>query len=296
MLRRALWAANLALLVLLTYLVADTVVSALGTRGGSDSEAAAALRPTEEGLSEPVGMGESAVILNRNIFGVSVRFPQGPQPARRPAPAPPPAPPRLRLKLLGTIVADTPLARAVILDEGSGTQDVYALGDTVQGARLDRIEQHAVHLVRGSQREMLELDFPPSAGGPAPATSEPERSVSRRPRSGTTRRQPPPAHVVDRRRMAERVQSIAEVLTSPGVKPYRESGQIRGLLVPSVSSDRVRNLSGLRPGDVVSAVNGTVVVSAEQARRAIEEATKGSVLRLTLLRDGTERVVAYHLN
>ncbi len=294
MLRRALWAANLALFVLLGYLVADTVVSVFGTGGPGERGAAAALRPAAEPVSEPVGMTGSAVILNRNVFGVSVRFPRGPQPVAERRRVPPPAPPKARLKLLGTVVADSPLARAVILDEGSGRQDVYALGETVQGARVARIEPHAVHLLRGPVEEVLELDFPPA--GPAPPGGAAERSGFGSQFGGAPSPSASAGRAAGRQSMAKRVNSIADILTSPDVQPYRVDGRIRGLLVSRVRDAQSRDLSGLQEGDVVSAVNGIILSSAEQARRAIEEAMDGSVLRLTLLRNGTERVVAYHLN
>ncbi len=159
--RRALWMANIVLLVLLGYLVADTVAGGLGAGREGEKEKERVSRKAARTVAEPVGMVGSAAILNRNVFGVHVRSRRERQEetTSRATPAPAPAPPSLRLKLLGTVVADASLARALILNEASGTQGIYALGETVQGARLERIEPHAVHLVRGSREEVLELKF-----------------------------------------------------------------------------------------------------------------------------------------
>jgi serine protease Do len=65
-------------------------------------------------------------------------------------------------------------------------------------------------------------------------------------------------------------------------------GVKEGVLVSSVDRTSVAEQVGLRPGDVITAINGDVVASPSEASQAIRRAPAGSTLELRVTRDKKE--------
>lgn len=63
----------------------------------------------------------------------------------------------LKLELLGTVSGNERDARAIIVDEKEKRQDIYHVGDAVQGAVIEAIERGKVILRVGDRREILLL-------------------------------------------------------------------------------------------------------------------------------------------
>lgn len=82
-------------------------------------------------------------------------------------------PTKLKVSLMGTVSGDEPDARAIIADDLKKQQDIYQVGDTVQGALIRAIERGRVILhVNGVDEELTLADR--EGGGPAyePPASE----------------------------------------------------------------------------------------------------------------------------
>lgn len=95
------------------------------------------------------------IIIARNLFGVSPQSTPGASSAT--GVGGPSASARLGLVLMGTI--DDPLgaSRAIFLDKKTGRQQLYRLGDKVQGASLEEIGRGKATLVAGGRREVFDL-------------------------------------------------------------------------------------------------------------------------------------------
>ncbi len=63
----------------------------------------------------------------------------------------------LDLILLGTIIGEANESRAIILEKGKKTQDIYQLGDMVQGAILKEIARGKVVLNYNNKDEILDM-------------------------------------------------------------------------------------------------------------------------------------------
>lgn len=73
----------------------------------------------------------------------------------------------LNLTLLGTVTGNDLDARAIIVDNKAKQQDLYRVGDTVQGAFVDSIERGKITLdVNGKKEALLIKDR--EGGGPGP--------------------------------------------------------------------------------------------------------------------------------
>ncbi len=108
----------------------------------------------EEGR-KGAGRAGYQVIIARNLFGVSQK--SALQASEATGVGGPSASARLGLVLMGTI--DDPLgtSRAIFLEKKSGRQQLYRLGDRVQGASLEEIGRGRVTLVAGGRREVFDL-------------------------------------------------------------------------------------------------------------------------------------------
>jgi serine protease Do/serine protease DegQ len=71
--------------------------------------------------------------------------------------------------------------------------------------------------------------------------------------------------------------------------------QITGAVIAAVASGSPADKAGLKVGDVITAFNGKPVQSAGQVRNAIGLLRVGEEVKLTILRDGHERIVTVRL-
>lgn len=126
--------------------------------------------PAEEVAEErPVGKkveikrqgNDYRIVISRNIFGAAldkkVEEPK-PEPVQELQPT------KLKLTLMGTVSGSEKDSRAIIADEVSKKQDIYAVGDTVQGALIKSIERRRVVLQVSGKHEVL--DIKEREGGP----------------------------------------------------------------------------------------------------------------------------------
>jgi hypothetical protein len=95
------------------------------------------------------------IIIARNLFGVSPQSTTAANGAM--GVGGPSASARLGLVLMGTIDDTFGGSRAIFLDKKSGRQQLYRLGEKVQGASLEEIGRGRVTLVAGGRREVFDL-------------------------------------------------------------------------------------------------------------------------------------------
>jgi type II secretory pathway component PulC len=103
------------------------------------------------------------IIVDRNIFQAVITKAD----IKEAEPAPEAvAPTTLQLSLMGTISGSERDARAIISDDKKKQQDIYQIGDSIQGALIKTIERgRVVLLVNGADEELLLKDR--EGGGPA---------------------------------------------------------------------------------------------------------------------------------
>ena len=113
-------------------------------------EKVVALKDVETRAAKSLETPEFSMIVERNIFGATEKV------------EPPPVEKKmeqienleettLQLSLLGTIAGDSASARAIILDQRKRSQDIYRVGDSVQGAEIRQILRGKVVLRHGGK-------------------------------------------------------------------------------------------------------------------------------------------------
>lgn len=109
------------------------------------------------------------IILKRNIFQASLEaVPVEPEEPEEPEEL---EPTKLQLTLFGTITGDEQDARAIIVDGRKKEEDIYYLGDAVQGAFIRKIERGKVVLEVNGRNEVL-LIKEREGGGPGAPTPQ----------------------------------------------------------------------------------------------------------------------------
>ncbi len=209
----------------------------------------------------------------------------------------------LKLLLRGTSSHNDPIrARALIADEG-GDERVYKVGDVVPGnVRVQHIYPDRVVLNTNGRIEVLRLRTPgvagltrapagAPAGGGAPAPSfgfAPPAAGANAPGSGGVNPMVVSAPIDWE---AVRQQAIADpsaIARQFSVLPVMVNGKLAGVRVSSNVHGNLLVQAGLKPDDVVTAVNGRRLTSIESGYEALESLKSAGAVTLTVDRDGSE--------
>jgi len=94
------------------------------------------------------------IIIDRNIFGAAL---EKNAEDNESAPAEELQPTKLKLSLMGTVSGTAEDSRAIILDDTTRKQDIYSVGNTVQGAQIRSIERRKVVLRVNGRDEVLNI-------------------------------------------------------------------------------------------------------------------------------------------
>jgi len=208
-------------------------------------------------------------ILRANLFGQAA-----PTPGSGNAPVT-----NMSLVLAGVIAhADEKLGFAML---GSSATDikVYRVGDSVPGgARLSSVLVDRVLLDRGGTLEALMIP-PVIAGGSAPLVSTPP---------------PAPGSSVARVQQVLRDNPalIGQVIQrQPVISP---EGKLRGMRVYPGTNAQAFNRLGMRPGDLVTAINGTTLEDQTRGEEIFNSLSGAAEARVTVIRNGSP--LELHLN
>lgn len=214
-------------------------------------------------------------IISQNLFGAYQATPGAQNAAEAPET-------RLSLTLIGILSATQEHESRALIGSSNGDEKPYAVGDDViSGVSLQAIFPDRVILSRGGALETLRLnkDAPITATAAAPTSS-----VS----SGTAQ-------------MLSQVRD--QILTDPSkasqyirVQPANVDGQLRGFRVYPGRERGAFNQLGLRPGDLVTQVNGIQLDDSQKALQMLTELSKANSISLTVERGGQSQNFNVTLN
>jgi general secretion pathway protein C len=191
----------------------------------------------------------------------------------------------LNLKLIGVLADDRePYSRALIAQ--SGEEHAYAVGDLVGGVVLQAIFPDRVILSRNGRLETLRLERDTaSAGGDSAA----------------------PAVVSTDERTPSAVPALAqirdEVLKDPArasdyvrVQPANIGGQLKGYRVYPGKDRAAFSAAGLRPGDLVTSVNGVQLDDPAKALQMLGDLGQAGQVNLVVERGGQSQNISINLS
>jgi len=231
--------------------------------------------------AKPVDLQQVAAL---HLFGDAARAPA--EQVEAPVSAPETA---LNLTLKGLIAVDNQEQALAIIAQGSGDEQAYRVGDSVPGgAKLHEILADRVILQRGGRFETLTLPKEKVTDG---ADNTPPRSpvTSRPPRPGLTPngRYGPGAQQL--KAMRERLlKNPQEAMQMINAQPVMDGGQMKGYRVTPGRDRRLFSSVGLRPGDIVTSVNGIPLSDPAQMGQLFDQLTSARPLDVTVERGGRQ--------
>src|SRR6185437_8407326 len=253
-------------LAVLLAIQAAFIVTGLG--GAGRSKAAGAGRVVAS-ARHSVDVGS---IVNAHVFGFAK-----PEASNNPGEA---RPTTLPLVLTGIISADDPQNGLAILGQTTQSAKVFAVGDNVPGgAKLHSVFNDRVLIDRGGgQLETLMLPRQAMPGGAPPSTSA----------------LPMESPVSDRMRklITEQPSLMADVMRP---QPVFANGKQTGYRVYPGRNRQAFLRLGLRPGDLVTAINGTPLDDPEHGQQIFNTLGSSSEAHVTVQRNGQQQDVILNL-
>ncbi|MEA3435584.1 MAG: type II secretion system protein N [Thermodesulfobacteriota bacterium] len=188
----------------------------------------------------------------------------------------------LKLKLWGTVSGLGGQTYAVIEEAKSRQQNLYKVGDAVQTATVKMVFREKVILSVNGKDEVLEIEeIRGSAGGRRPPQTPPR-----------SRRQ---KITLKRSQIESSVKNVNELMKQVKIRPHTENGQAAGLMLSSIQRNSIFRRMGLRSGDVITGVNGSSLVSVDDALKIYENMKTSSNMSIEIKRRGRNRTIDYNI-
>ena len=238
-----------------------------GPRGPPQHTGRAALQRDEALRAHALDL---AVITNAHLFGAP------PQELRDGANAPQTSMP---LVLTGIIAGNDPQNGLAILGQSAQSAKVYAVGDNVPGgAKLHSVYTDRVVIDRNGQLESLALPRQTSPNAPPPsAAALPNENPS----------------IERMRRMITEQPGLLTDVMRP--QPVIDHGRMNGFRVYPGRNRMAFMRLGLRPGDQVTAINGTPLDDRDRSDQILHTLGSSSEARVTVIRNGQSQDLTLNL-
>lgn len=218
----------------------------------------------------------------KGLFGQAPETGQGAD-----APAEPVRETRLDLTLKGVLAKEGSDRKLALIARGGKKEEVYRVGDRVQGAEIVRIETRRVILLRNGVTEALNLEVKQleggrsALGGSGGAAGEGIRKTGKHQRT------------VPRETLDRELGNLPKLLQQAKAVPHSRNGEQVGFRVVNIQSGSVFEELGVKEGDVIRSVNGTPIRTPQEALKTYQKLRTADRFRLDVLRDGQQVTLNY---
>ena len=192
----------------------------------------------------------------------------------------------LKLELKGTITGDPKHSFAIIEDNDKKKQDLYRLNDTIKDAKLVKILEDKVIILRNGQEEALLMAFEDTMPDRKFLKKKAARSVERI--SGTKYR-------LDREAVTDAMGDLTQFMSQLSLKPHYVSGKPAGFQISKIKPGSLISKMGLRNGDVIKNINNMTIDSPEQAIEVYQQLQNESSLSIEVERRGRKKTYTYEI-
>jgi general secretion pathway protein C len=264
---------SLALAALIAVELARIAISVLG--GGPVKSPQPVLRNTRP-VAPSAGLDIQGVVA-AHLFGVATVDPATQDPANAP-------PSTANLVLAGTIATQDPKRGVAIISDG-GPSKVYSVGDMVGGASLHSVYLDHVILDRSGALETLLLPrlLGPGMHGPP---------VVRRLGGADPRTV---AAVDNIRRMVQQDPTILDQVMRTVPSYDNTAGKLRGFRAYPGRNRQIFGKLGLKPGDLVTAINGTALDDPQRSQEVFNTIQTSDHVSVTIERGGQKQEITLNI-
>jgi general secretion pathway protein C len=196
------------------------------------------------------------------------------------------------LVLVGVLALDDPAIGIAMIADDSGDQRAYRVGQSLPGgSALRGVFADRVLLDRGGREESLSLRQPetPAAGAAAAAPGSAAAPMAMIAPGGPVIAN---AATVDWADVRKQLETDPEQLARQvRVMPVIEGGTVVGMRLSGGAAAPLIARAGLRPDDVVTAVNGISVRDVGRAQQILASVRSADRVSVTVRRDGQEQTL-----
>ena len=187
---------------------------------------------------------------------------------------------RLRLTLKGVFASDGKSDGWAIIADPKGKEDSYSIGDPLPGgAKLAEIYPDRIILDRNGRFETLKLPKMQGRQSSAGSAARSNRSYG----AGNAR-----AAAAFNRYRNEVKRNPSSFLNYVRATPARKNGRFIGFRLQAGKQRGALNELGLKPGDIVTSINGVKIDAPAKGMKAMQALGEGDNVNITLLRGGEE--------
>jgi general secretion pathway protein C len=249
------------------FLVADLT-------GGARPAGETAMADTATVSLAPRPRLDISALVAANLFGAEAADPQAVTAATS-----------LPLVLAGVLANSDPALGVALVGESAAAARVFRVGDTLPGgARLQAVQADRILIESAGRTEALMLPRQSSGGtAPPPVAGAPARA-------GATAEQ---AILQARARMVQAGNSVVGDIIRP--QAVLADGRQQGYRVYPGANPSAFGRLGLRPGDLVTAVNGTPLDDPTQSATIFSTLGDSGSARLTVMRNGRQQDLTLNL-
>jgi general secretion pathway protein C len=208
----------------------------------------------------------------------------------------------LHLDLVGTITGNMESPLAIIDNLNEKKQDLYKVGDNIEGASIFEIERNKVFLKNNDRIEVLVSfeekeekeapEFPPSY---PPSNHSASTGREKRDFGKAVKKTGVDKWKLSRKDVTDILGDVNNFMTQVAVNPYFESGKPAGFRISRIQSDSLLRNIGLRNGDIIKRVNGLSIETPEQAFEAYKQIQNEPVIRIDIQRQRQEKTLTYEI-
>src|SRR3984885_13092377 len=265
---------SLALAALIAVELARIAITLLG--GGPVKSPQPVLGNLAPRTGQHAGLDIQSVV-SAHLFGVATADPSTQDPANAP-------PSTSNLALSGTIATQDPKRGVAIISDG-GPAKVYSVGDNVGGASLHSVYLDHVILDRGGALESLIL---PRLMGPGMHG----RPITRRGGGADPRTA---AAVQNIRQLVQQDPSILDQVMRTVPSYDSAAGKLRGFRAYPGRNRQVFNKLGLKSGDLVTAINGTVLDDPQRSQEVFNTIQSSDHVTVDVERGGQKQQITLNI-
>lgn len=211
-------------------------------------------------------------VVSAHLFGIATADPNAQDPANAPQST-------ANLLLAGTIATQDPKRGVAIISDG-GPAKVYSVGDIVGGATLHSIYLDHVVLDRGGNLETLLLPRQLLGGG-APRRSESNSRTA--------------AAVDNIRHMVQQDPGLLDQVLRAVPSYDNAAGKLRGFRAYPGRNRLIFNKLGLKPGDLVTAINGTALDDPQRSQEVFNTIQTLDHATVTIERAGQKQDITLNV-
>jgi general secretion pathway protein C len=215
-------------------------------------------------------------VVSAHLFGVAAVEPGAQDPANAPLSS-------ANLVLAGTIASQDPKHGVAIISDG-GPSKVYSVGDNVSGATLYSVYLDHVILDRAGVLETLML--------PRQLVGSQPMAATRRPGGADPRTV---AAVDNIRRLVQQDPGILDQVMRTVASYDNTAGKLRGFRAYPGRNRAIFNKLGLKPGDLVTAINGTMLDDPQHSQEVFNTIQTSDHVTVTIERGGQKQDITLNI-